>query len=77
MQLHERFNSILPEQNAAELEVMQEDPQKDYIVLKAMVFPYINVLWLGIIVMVIGFFISLANRYQQKEVKADIPSVES
>ena len=77
MQLHVRFNSILPEQNAAELEVMQVDPQKDYIVLKAMVFPYINVLWLGIIVMVIGFFISLANRYQQKEVKADIPSVES
>ena len=42
-----------------------------------MVFNYIYVLWLGIIVMVIGFFISLANRYQQKEVKADIPSVES
>jgi cytochrome c-type biogenesis protein CcmF len=66
MMLYTRFTAILPEQNAAEIEVMQANPEKNYVVLKAMVFPYINVLWLGVIVMVIGFFISFANRYKAK-----------
>jgi cytochrome c-type biogenesis protein CcmF len=33
-----------------------------YIVLKAIVFPYINVLWLGVILMVLGFFISIFHK---------------
>lgn len=76
MSLHTRFSRIIPEENAAEIEVQQATPENDYIVLKAMVFPYINVLWLGVIVMVIGFFISMFYRNAQKDIKADIPSVE-
>ena len=45
----------------AEIMVKQTNPKDEYIVLKAVVFPYINVLWLGIVVMVFGFFISLGN----------------
>ena len=45
----------------AEIMVKQINPEDDFIVLKALVFPYINVLWLGIVVMVFGFFISLGN----------------
>ncbi len=60
-----RLSKILPEQNGAELMIRQ--PDEDYIVMKAILFPYINVLWLGIIVMVIGFFISMANRITKKE----------
>ena len=41
----------------------------DYIVMKALIFPYINVLWLGVVVMVIGFFLSFYNRKTKKEVK--------
>jgi cytochrome c-type biogenesis protein CcmF len=43
----------------ADLMVKQTDPKDDYIVLKALVFPYINVLWLGVVIMVIGFLISI------------------
>ena len=50
-----------------ELMIRQTDPKDDYIVLKALVFPYINVLWLGVIIMVFGFFISLGNLLSRKE----------
>ena len=62
-----RLSKILPDQNAAEIMVKQADPATDFIVLKALVFPYINVLWLGIVVMVAGFFISMWNRLTKKE----------
>jgi cytochrome c-type biogenesis protein CcmF len=53
----------------AEIMVKQDDPKDDYIVLKALVFPYINVLWLGVIVMVLGFFISMGNMLRKKDAK--------
>lgn len=60
-----RLAKILPEEGAAEIMIRQ--PEEDYIVMKALLFPYINVLWLGIIVMVAGFFISMVNRITKKE----------
>jgi cytochrome c-type biogenesis protein CcmF len=56
------FSKVLPQINAAEIKVKQVSHQEDYITLKAIVFPYINVLWLGVIVMVLGFFISMWKR---------------
>jgi cytochrome c-type biogenesis protein CcmF len=75
MDLYTRFSKIIPEENAAEIEVKQDTP--DYIVLKAIVFPYINLVWLGVIIMVLGFFLSLLYRYGQREIRVDIPSVEN
>ncbi len=49
-----------------EILVKQTDPKDDFIVLKALVFPYINVLWIGVIVMVFGFFISLGDALSRK-----------
>lgn len=60
-----RLAKILPEEDAAEIMIRQ--PEEDYIVMKALLFPYINLLWLGIIVMVLGFFISMVNRITKKE----------
>ncbi len=68
MNMQTRFSKILPDEGAAEIEIRQETP--DFIVLKAMVFPYINVLWLGVVVMVLGFLISMFYRNSQKEAKA-------
>jgi cytochrome c-type biogenesis protein CcmF len=62
-----RLENIVPEKQSVEIKVKQSDPDDDYIVLKALIFPYINVLWLGIIVMVFGFFISMWNRITKKE----------
>ncbi len=64
MNLYARFESIVVKsQDSVSTEIMikQTDPKDDFIVLKALVFPFINVLWLGVIVMVLGFFISLGN----------------
>lgn len=62
-----RLENIVPEKQSVEIKVKQSDPDDDYIVLKALIFPYINVLWLGIIVMVFGFFISMWNRITKKD----------
>ncbi len=70
LNLFTRFAHILPQQNAAEIMVKQADPRSEYIVLKAMVFPFINVLWLGTLVMVAGFLLSLWNRIRQKKLPA-------
>ena len=50
-------------QDSVSVDVMtrQVDPKEKYIVLKALVFPYINVLWIGVMIMVFGFFISLGD----------------
>ena len=52
---------------AADIMVRQTDPNDDYIVLKALIFPYINVLWAGVVVMVFGFFISLGKLLSKKQ----------
>jgi len=36
--------------------------KKDFIVMEAMIFPWINVLWIGCIIMVIGTFIAIRER---------------
>lgn len=68
MDLYVRLENIIvktdsvtkePMAATADLMVKQTDPKDDYIVLKALVFPYINVLWLGVVIMVIGFLISI------------------
>jgi cytochrome c-type biogenesis protein CcmF len=67
MTIYTRLAKILPDQNAAEIMVRQPNPQDEYIVMKALVFPFINVLWLGIIVMVFGFFLTAWNRATKKD----------
>jgi cytochrome c-type biogenesis protein CcmF len=67
MGLYTRFVKVIPDENSIELMIRQTDPKDDYIVLKALVFPFINVLWLGIVVMVAGFFLSMWNRITKKE----------
>jgi cytochrome c-type biogenesis protein CcmF len=62
MGLYVRFGNLIIKSNdssSVDFQVRQTDPKDDYIVLKALLFPYINVLWLGIVIMVFGFFISL------------------
>jgi len=47
-----------------ELGIKESDAVMRYITLKAYQFPYINVLWLGIVIMVIGFMVSMARRFR-------------
>lgn len=72
MSVYARLTKILPDQNAAEIKVKQSKADDEYIVMKALVFPFINVLWAGIIIMVIGFFISTWNRLTKKDKPAHV-----
>lgn len=63
-----RFTKIIPEQDQFELVVMQKPVQMGgWIVMKAIMFPYINLLWGGSILMVIGFLLAIVRR--AKEIK--------
>lgn len=43
----------------------QRQPRKDYIILKAVVFPWINLVWAGTLIMILGFFISIFRRVKE------------
>ncbi len=62
------FSKIIPTQNKIEIMVYQQpESKKPWIVMSALDFPYINVLWTGTVIMVIGFLLSIFRR--DKELK--------
>ncbi len=62
------WRSIDPRNDSFTMFLSVVKPQmKDFIVLKAINFPMINLLWLGCIVMVIGTFMSIVRRIQQSK----------
>jgi cytochrome c-type biogenesis protein CcmF len=63
-----RFSNVYPDKDKLELMVYQKPKaEKDWVVLKAIEFPYINLFWGGTIIMVIGFILSIFRR--NKEIK--------
>ena len=54
------------EDPTAVLEIAETTPQPQFIVMKGIVFPYINLLWLGTILMVLGFGIATWHRIEYK-----------
>lgn len=61
--LFTRLTKINPNDGSAMVEYKQPSAMNDYVIMKAILFPYINVLWIGTIIMIIGFGISLFKRY--------------
>jgi cytochrome c-type biogenesis protein CcmF len=57
------LENIIPEENKFSFKVNRY--QKDYVVLKAIVKPQINVLWIGTIIMLIGFSVAIYRRYDE------------
>lgn len=57
------LENILPEDNKFVFKVNQY--QKDYVVMKAIVKPYINVLWVGTIIMLTGFSVAIFRRFDE------------
>jgi cytochrome c-type biogenesis protein CcmF len=54
-----------PQTETLSLAVKDSSGSEDFIIMKAIVFPYINVLWLGGIIMLLGAFMSSVKRYIQ------------
>jgi cytochrome c-type biogenesis protein CcmF len=62
------FPKIIPAKGKVEIDVyVQPESKKPYIVMRAINFPYINFLWSGTVIMVIGFLLSILRR--NKELK--------
>ncbi|MCH7401342.1 cytochrome c biogenesis protein CcsA [Belliella kenyensis] len=57
------LTNIIPEENKFIFTVNRT--QKDYVVLKAMIKPQINILWAGTIIMLIGFCVAIYRRYDE------------
>jgi cytochrome c-type biogenesis protein CcmF len=57
------IDNILPEENKFMFKF--NTYQKDYVVMKASIKPFINVLWLGTIIMLIGFSVAIFRRYDE------------
>jgi cytochrome c-type biogenesis protein CcmF len=61
-----RFTNVFPDKNKLELMVYQKPKaEKPWVVLKAIEFPYINLLWGGTIIMVVGFILSIFRRNKE------------
>lgn len=61
--LYVSLDKIIPEHESAIISFKQPNALNDYIIMKAIEFPYINVLWLGTFIMIIGFLISMWKRF--------------
>lgn len=57
------LENIKPETNTFSFKVNRY--QKDYVVLKAILMPQINILWAGTILMLIGFCVAIYRRYDE------------
>ena len=76
-----QFNQVKDQQKGLlEMGVKETSGVLDFVTLKAYEFPFINVLWLGIMVMVVGFFMSIYQRLKtnvKMVSKTENPAIKS
>lgn len=60
-----RFKRVTDRPFTIELEVVREQP--DFIIIRTVIFPYINLLWISMIVMLIGLWVAFWRRWQRRE----------
>jgi cytochrome c-type biogenesis protein CcmF len=64
-----RLTKIIPEKSKVEVTVYQQpENKKPWIVMRALDFPYINFLWSGTVIMIIGFLLSIFRRSKELKV---------
>ena len=65
------FTKINTENGKIDIQLLQKkSANKDFIVMKAIIFPGINILWIGCVVMVIGTVIAIVQRLKRKSVQS-------
>ena len=66
-----RINKVDEDGSGADIGVKESSAILEYVTLKAYKFPFINILWLGIIITAIGILISMVRRIQLNRLKAE------
>lgn len=61
-------NKLNPENTKYVFTTALKPPQKGFIVMKAIVFPYINLLWSGTIIMLFGISVSIFRRWKESRI---------
>jgi cytochrome c-type biogenesis protein CcmF len=60
------FEDVLPESGKIRLKAWKDiSDEKEFVVMKAIIFPYINLLWLGSILMCIGTILAVVQRIRR------------
>ena len=63
------FNEIIPEEGKVTIRVAEkEENLRDFIVMQAIIFPWINILWTGIIVMALGTLLAVIQRFRRQSI---------
>jgi cytochrome c-type biogenesis protein CcmF len=58
------FKAVNPNNGKITIEVAEKDTSGEFIIMKAIMFPWINLVWGGTIIMVIGFALAIIKRLQ-------------
>ncbi|MFM2360415.1 MAG: hypothetical protein RLY16_2408 [Bacteroidota bacterium] len=70
--LYVQFSGVSDDQQRIKIGVKESDKMMDFVTLKAYLFPYINLVWLGLVIMVVGFTLSLVHRLNLSKVVSAI-----
>ncbi len=62
-----RLMEIKPQEEKMVIGYIEDKDDRNFIIMKAIIFPYMNVLWAGCIIMVLGFVISIVRRRQENK----------
>jgi len=65
-----KFAGVSNDKTKIKIGVKESDSLIDFVTLKAYVFPYINLVWIGLIVMAVGLLISLNKRAKLSKLQA-------
>jgi cytochrome c-type biogenesis protein CcmF len=57
-----KFAGVNSDQTKMKIGVKESSTMIDFVTLKAYIFPYINLVWIGLIIMAIGIVMSMINR---------------
>lgn len=68
-----RMSQIVPDTHGIVLSIAEKKPEKDFIVMTAIVFPFINLLWLGALITITGFLISIVRIWQKRKKTSTTP----
>jgi len=63
------FSKINPETDSFDFDIYTT--QKDFVILKAIEKPFINILWCGSLLIVVGYIIAIRRRYQEFVLSSD------